>query len=215
MASQSKPVAVPAYDPKALGERIKALRKELAQTQIQFAATLGTSQPTVSRWEAGLFTPQDSAFLQTMANLAGVTLSEFRYGESGAVREVSVAGYVGAGSRVYAIDDYPRGAGMEMVPAPEGGGGKPVVAVRVRGDSMLPMMKDGWLIFYHRDQMGVPDDCLGKLCVVKVAEDGLVLVKDLRRGSRPGRFTLLSVNADPIENVSLEWAARVISIRPV
>jgi phage repressor protein C with HTH and peptisase S24 domain len=102
-----------------------------------------------------------------------------------------------------------------MVPAPEGVGAKSVVAVRVRGDSMMPMMKDGWLAFYHRDQSGVPEDCLGKLCVVKVADDGPTLVKELRRGSRADTFTLLSVNADPIEDVRLEWAARVVSIRPV
>jgi hypothetical protein len=86
---------------------------------------------------------------------------------------------------------------------------------RPRIDSMMPMMKDGWLLFYHRDQDGVPDDCIGKLCVVKVADDGPALVKEVRRGSRANSFNLLSVNADPIEDVILDWAARVISIRPV
>ena len=84
-----------------------------------------------------------------------------------------------------------------------------------RIDSMMPMMKDGWLLFYHRDQDGVPDECIGKLCVVKVADDGPALVKEVRRGGRANSFTLLSVNADPIEDVSLDWVARVISIRPV
>ena len=41
-----------------------------------------------------------------------------------------------------------------------------------------------------------------------------ILVKDVRRGSVPNTFTLLSVNADPIEDVGLDWAARVVSIRP-
>jgi phage repressor protein C with HTH and peptisase S24 domain len=204
-----------AYDPRALGQRIKVLRQELQHTQAQFSALLGTSQPTVSRWEAGLFTPQDSAFLQRMADMAGVTLSEFRYGPAGSARKVAVAGYVGAGAKIFPVDDFPPGSGLEMVPAPEGVGGKSVVGVRVRGDSMMPMMKDGWLAFYHRDQTGVPDDCIGKLCVVKVADDGPTLVKEVRHGSRPDTFTLLSVNADPIEDVKLEWAARVVSIRPV
>ena len=203
------------YDPKALGERIKALRRELELTQAQFSALLGTSQPTMSRWEAGLFTPQDSAFLQRMAEMAGVALSEFRYGPAGIAREVAVAGYVGAGAKIFPVDDFPQGSGLEMVTAPEGAGAKSVVGVRVRGDSMMPMMKDGWLLFYHRDQAGVPDDCIGKLCVVKVSDDGPILVKEVRRGSRAKTFTLLSVNADPIEAVRLEGAARVVSIRPV
>ena len=203
------------YDPQALGERIKALRRELELTQAQFSALLGTSQPTVSRWETGLFKPQDTGFLQRMANMAGVSLSEFRYGHAASLREVAVAGYVGAGARIYPVDDFPRGSGLEMVTAPEGVGSKPVVAVRVRGDSMMPMMKDGWLLFYHRDGDGVPDECLGKLCVVKVAEDGPSLVKEVRRGASPNTFTLLSVNADPIEDIRLDWAARVVSIRPI
>lgn len=205
----------PAYDARAFGQRIKSLRQELELTQAQFAALLGTSQPTVSRWEAGLFTPQDSAFLQRMADMAGVALSEFRYGPAGSTREVAVAGYVGAGAKIFPVDDFPQGSGLEMVTAPEGAGAKSVVGVRVRGDSMMPMMKDGWLLFYHRDQAGVSDGCIGKLCVVKVSDDGPILVKEVRRGSRAETFTLLSVNADPIEGVRLEWAARVVSIRPI
>lgn len=205
----------PSYDSQALGERIKALRKGLEMTQTQFSALLGTTQPTVSRWEAGLFKPQDTGFLQRMANMAGVPLSDFRYGSRAGIREVAVAGHVGAGARIFPIDDFAQGSGLEMVPAPEGVGAQAVVAVRVRGDSMMPMMKDGWLLFYRRDQGGVPDECVGKLCVVKLADDGPVLVKEVRRGGAPNRFTLLSVNADPIEDARLEWAARVVSIRPV
>jgi len=98
-----------------------------------------------------------------------------------------------------------------MVDAPVGSGSD-VVALMIRGDSMHPM-KDGWLIFYRRVQEGVPDDCLNQLCVVRT-EDGKTLCKDLRKGTLPRRFTLLSWNAEPRENVKLEWAAKVIDIRP-
>lgn len=87
------------------------------------------------------------------------------------------------------------------------------VAVRIRGDSMHPL-RDGWLIFYARHQDGVPDECIGELCVVKVAGDGPTLVKELRRGRQPDRYRLDSWNGAPIEDVALDWAARVIDIRP-
>jgi hypothetical protein len=60
----------------------------------------------------------------------------------------------------------------------------------------------------------VPDDCLNRLCIVKLANDGPILVKELHRGYQPNRYLLASWNAPPIEDVDLEWAAAVLSIRP-
>ena len=126
---------------------------------------------------------------------------------------VPVVGYVGAGAEVYPFDDFPLGEGLEKVPAPEGIGGESIVAVRIRGSSMHPM-KEGWLLFFRRDQDGVPDDCVNNLCVVKVGNDGPTCVKEVRRTQDPCRFTLWSWNADPIEAVELDWAAKVLDIRP-
>lgn len=202
------------YDPFVLGGRIKSLRKdELTLTQEKFAELIGTSQATVSRWEQGRYKPQDDLMLGRVASLAGKSLVEFCFGIVKGERRVAVAGIVGAGTQVFPIDDHPLGEGLDEVAAPEGIGDINVVAVRVRGDSMLPM-KDGWLLFYRRDQMGVPDDCLNRLCVVRVAGDGPVLVKELRRGYSKGRYTLASWNASPMEDIELEWAAKVLSIRP-
>jgi hypothetical protein len=105
------------------------------------------------------------------------------------------------------------GGGLEEVEAPEGVGHSPVVAVRVRGESMHPM-RDGWLLFYRRDRQGVPEECLNRLCIVKLADDGPLLVKELRRGYGAGRYLLYSWNAPPLEDARLEWAAPVLSIRP-
>jgi len=124
-----------------------------------------------------------------------------------------VVGYVGAGQAVLSHDDHALGGGLEEVEGPEGVGRDSIVAVRIRGDSMHPM-RDGWLLFYRRDQEGVPDDCLNRLCIVKLANDGPILVKELHRGYAPNRYLLASWNAPPIENADLEWAAAVLSIRP-
>ena len=76
-------------------------------------------------------------------------------------------------------------------------------------------MKDGWLLFYTRDQDGVPADCIGRLCIAQVANDGPLLVKEIRRGYNADAFTLVSWNAAPMEDVILSWAAPVHSIQPV
>ncbi len=203
-----------------LAARIRTLRKVLGLSQANFAERVGVDQSNVSRWENGA--PPDDTHIVRLAELAGQHPAAFRYGRLPETEPeqrrsrpdvVSVVGYVGAGQEIFALDDHALGASLEEVEAPEGVGRDTMVAVRVRGESMHPL-RDGWLLFYRRDQHGVPDACYNRLCIVKVAGDGPVLVKELRRGYRAGHFVLSSWNAPPIEDVRLDWAAVVLSIRP-
>jgi transcriptional regulator with XRE-family HTH domain len=201
-----------------LAARIRALRKSLGLSQASFASRVGVDQSNVSRWESGA--PPDDTHIVRLAALAGQHPAAFRYGrlpetdsEAPPSHRVSVVGYVGAGQEIFALDDHALGAGLEEVEAPEGVGRDTMVAVRVRGESMHPL-RDGWLLFYRRDQHGVPEACLNRLCIVKLADDGPVLVKELHRGYREGHFVLSSWNAPPIEDVRVDWAAPVLSIRP-
>ena len=201
-----------------LAARIRALRVSLGLSQARFADRIGVDQSNVSRWENGA--PPDDAHIVRLAELADQHPAAFRYGrlpeagpEAPKPHWVSVVGYVGAGQEIFAVDDHALGAGLEEVEAPEGVGRNPMVAVRVRGESMHPL-RDGWLLFYRRDQQGVPEACLNRLCIVKLVGDGPVLVKELHRGYRHGHFVLSSWNAPPIEDVRLDWAAVVLSIRP-
>ena len=130
------------------------------------------------------------------------------HGDHGRVRTVPVVGYVGAGAEVFPEDVEGQSDRVD----PPAGADTDCVALLIRGESMHPI-GDGWLIFYKRDQEGVPDECIGKLCVVKV-HDGPTLLKELRRGKSSKLWTLHSWNAPARENVRLDWAARVIDIRP-
>jgi transcriptional regulator with XRE-family HTH domain len=202
-----------------LADRIRALRKSLDLSQTGLANRVGVDQSNVSRWERGA--APDDAHIVRLAELAGQHPAAFRYGElpetfseaPPSTHIVSVVGYVGAGQEIFALDDHALGASLEEVEAPEGVGRDTMVAVRVRGESMHPM-RNGWLLFYRRDQNGVPEACLNRLCIVKLASEGPILVKELRRGYREGHFVLSSWNAPPIEDVRLDWAAPVLSIRP-
>jgi DNA-binding transcriptional regulator YiaG len=217
-------------DETGLAARIHDLRRGLGLSQARFGVLIGVDQSNVSRWENGA-TPEDVHIVK-MAELAGRHPAVFRYGppagelgpaapgldapgpaarDAGAT--VSVVGYVGAGEEMFPFDDHALGAGLETVGAPEGVGTAPMVAVRIRGESMHPM-REGWLLFYRRDHAGVPEDCLNRLCVVKLAGDGPVLVKEVHRGYRADRFLLTSWNAPPLEDVAVDWAAPVLSIRP-
>ncbi len=201
-----------------LARRIRALRKSLDLSQAHFAELAGVDQSNVSRWENGAL--PDDAHLVKLAELARVHPAEFRYGDLPKAgpqgprpARAPVVGYVGAGQEIFPLDDHAMGGGLDEVEAPEGVGREPMVALRIRGESMHPM-RDGWLLFYRRDREGVPEECLNRLCIVKLADDGPLLIKELHRSYRSDRFVLMSWNAPPLEDVRLDWAAPVLSIRP-
>lgn len=195
-------------------ERLQAARKLAGfEGPGEAAAALGIrSKFTYTQHENGhRGIPMDKAV--QYARRFGVRL-EWLVSGNGPMKDglkVPVVGYVGAGAEVLSEDAHAKGGGFEMVDAPTGAGSD-VVALLIRGESMHPI-GDGWLIFYRRDQDGVPSDCVNRLCVVKV-HDGPTLLKELRAGKSQRHWTLVSWNAPPRENVRLDWAARVLDIRP-
>jgi phage repressor protein C with HTH and peptisase S24 domain len=127
-------------------------------------------------------------------------------GKPAAVFEVPLVGKVGAGSIIAPFDDNPQGQGIGEVDLPPGAPSD-VVAVVVEGNSMYPRYFGGERLFYARHAAS-PEEAIGRECVVKL-RDGTVLVKTVRKGTRKGRYTLESLNAPPLEDQALEWAAPV------
>lgn len=126
----------------------------------------------------------------------------------GASRLIPVVGHVGAGAEIFGLDDAIKGGGLDEIEAPPGAGPN-AIAVKVRGDSMLPAYHDGDVIIYDERREGASiGEFTGRECVVRV-EDGRTFIKSLAGGSRPGLWTLWSYNAAPMHDVALEWAARV------
>jgi len=127
-------------------------------------------------------------------------------------KQIPIVGSVGAGS-VDMVDCYLQGGGEDYVDAPYGLPSQGMVALRVKGNSQEPMLEDGWLIFYRRNHEGVPPDCIGRLCVV-LLPDETIMVKKIKLGSQTNHYHLLSRNADTLVDQKLVWAARVLDIRP-
>lgn len=198
-----------------IAERIKEARLLHGKTQLEIAKACGVSKAAVGQWEAGLTVPTGpnlvaaALFLKVRPEWLA-TGSPPRQATSR--RAVPLVGYVGAGGEVYPVDDHAKGAGLEEIPGPVGYDGD-CVALRVRGNSMYPALEDGWIIYYTRNGDGVPQEAIGRLCVVKAAGDGPMMVKKLHRAPG-GKFRLDSTNAPPMDDVTLEWAAPVLGIRP-
>lgn len=180
--------------------RIKSLRNKRGWSQGQLAEAVGSDQATVARLERG-----DRKLTLPWIEKFAVALN-CRPQDLLPAQAVPIVGRVGAGAEVYPVDDHAHGNGLGEVEAPPGAGGD-AVAVIVEGDSQYPVLFDGDVLIYW-DHLADPAEAGGRLCVVKLT-DGRTLVKHLQRGSEPGRFTLTSSNAPPIENVEIEWAARV------
>lgn len=126
---------------------------------------------------------------------------------------VSVAGYIGAGGQVmfeefaeHSVDD------SMLVPRPPGISGH-LIALMVRGDSMLPKYRDGDIIYVQREHDGCLPEYIGEDCAVRIST-GETYVKQLAHGSAPGKFTLRSLNAADMSDVEIEWATPVLFIMP-
>jgi len=86
-------------------------------------------------------------------------------------------------------------------------------AVEVSGNSQLPL-QDGWLLYYGPEQQGVPEKCIGKLCVVQI-QDGPTMLKTLHRTGRKDLYRLESWGGAESIEAKIIWAARVTDIRPL
>lgn len=188
--------------------RIRQWRKLRKLTLEKLADRLGTSAGHLHKWETGKVAITVDR-LQEVANALGCGLLDLIDG----IIKVPVVGKVGAGAVVESIDDYPLGQGLRQVRCPTGLDPQQTVAVEVEGDSMLPI-EEGWLLFYTRNYDGVPVECLGKLCIVQLADEGARYVKRVKLGRKPGVFNLYSTNAREMEDMPLLWAAPVLDARP-
>lgn len=192
--------------------RLKKIRAQAGfATATDAARAIGMPPPTYLGHENGTTALRRGAAIRYAA-FFGVSLDWLLTGKgtSGRAAKIPVICYIGAGAELHPIDDHPRGEGIEKVEPPQGV--TDCVAAIIRGSSMHPL-RDGWLIFWAKDQDGVPDEAVGQLCVVQV-HNGPTMVKEVRKGTKKGHYHLVSWSAPIREDVRLDWASRIIDIRP-
>lgn len=159
-----------------------------------------------------LLTKTSDVQLSTLRKLAGALNVEL--GDLLALPRVPIVGKIGAGGSVafVALQEDEQADIEDTVLRPPGVSGK-LVALIVEGSSMLPKYSDGDIIYIQREHDGILESDIGDDCAVRL-KSGETYVKQLVRGSEPGRFTLRSLNAPDMENVEVEWATRVLFIMP-
>lgn len=189
-------------------ESFRAARKAAKLTQSQLAEKVGAAQQLIGHIETGrVLTTQ---YIFKIAEVLNVSASELDPDIPIGVRQPSfipLVGYVGAGAEIFTIDDHAKGAGLEEVEMPPGGASSNTIAVRVRGDSMVPAYEDGDIIYYDDKVEGDFSSMIGKRCLVKLT-DGRMFIKKLMRSN--GSYWLYSHNAEPIVNPQIQWVAKVL-----
>lgn len=183
-----------------IGEKIRNKREELGWSQHDLAAAANSNQSTVDRIERGQ--TRNSKHLSKILLALGL--------DDGTRSMVPVVGYLGGGQTVHAIDDHEKGNGFDEIEAPAGV--ENGIALIVRGDSMAPRYKDGDYVIIEKAFIDVMS-LIGDDCYVKLA-DGRCFLKTLEAGSRPGRFTLSSIDGPTLHDVVIELAYPVAWIKP-
>jgi len=207
-----------------LSDRLRKARDVARLTQAELAEQLGVTSQAVSQWERGETVPETrnipriAAALQVSGaellallaedaghrHTAGLVRATIETGEAPARPSIAVVGYVGAGAKThfYAVAQ----GDLDEIPAPTWTTPS-TVAVEIRGDS-LGALFDRWLVFYDDVRSPVTPDLIGKLCVVGLSDDR-ILIKKLHRGKQPGTFDLISEREEPIRGATVLWAAKV------
>lgn len=88
------------------------------------------------------------------------------------------------------------------------------IAIRVRGNDMAPAYREGDTLICHRRVGKYIDNLVNLDCAVKLLS-GACYIKILKRGTKPGLYTLKSYNPriDDIPDTKIEWAAPVVWVR--
>jgi phage repressor protein C with HTH and peptisase S24 domain len=189
-------------DIQTIRENLRRIMKRKDKKPTTLSLAVGTNRTLVK----DLLEKSNDIQIGTLIKLAGAL--DVDVADLVAAPRVSVVGYIGAGGEVL-FEDMGH---EDSVLRPPGISGT-LIALVVRGSSMLPKYRDGDIIYIQRTHEGVLPEYIGEDCAVRLTT-GETFIKQLIAGNEEGKFTLLSLNAPPMENVEVEWATLVRFVMP-
>jgi transcriptional regulator with XRE-family HTH domain len=197
---------------------IARLKQEIAKQGFNYKSlslAAGLGETTVRDIITGRARNSRRDTLQKIAQVLGRPLSYFFAEDMAATVPLMhmTSQRRGAGAHGVAEHCSPS-SNCDAVEAPPELGYRDMMALQARGDSMLPFIPDGTVVYYSRNPRDEYDHFVNKLCVAQV-KDGAILLRILKRGSFYGRYTLAAYDGTEMQNAELEWCARVLFIKPV
>jgi len=191
----------------SIEQKLRAIMRATGWKQARLAEELGVTQATVSRWFSG--SEPEGQRRDAINDLYDKTLDHAPKEMGGSV--VPLMGYIGAGSEIMPEFEQvpPEGLDQIHVPFPLPA---EMIALEVRGESMLPVYKDGHVLIVYREQKRPLTAFYGEEAAVRTS-DGRRFLKTIMKGAG-NTVTLMSFNAAPIEGVVLEWIGEIFAAIP-
>lgn len=185
-------------------KRLRERLRQIGWTQTELARRSGVSKELVRKYASGAVDNPRGDILPKLAKALNVTTIYLEHGVQLKKMSIPVVGYVGAGERFF--PETLRGETIEIQDED-----LELFAVTVRGNSGLPVYKPGEVVVCSRAAGASENQFLNNDCVVSLGT-GEAYLKKVIRGGRIGTYTLISYNAEAIENVVLEWVAPVVMV---
>lgn len=191
-----------------MGNKLKSLREERGWTHEKAAEEMGVSRSQFIKLERGerRLTIQ---YINQAARAFGIRAADIL--EDMDDNSVPLVGYIGAGSEILPEFEQVPPEGLDQIHVPFALPDD-MIALEVRGDSMLPVYKDGHVLVVYREQKRPLSAFYGEEAAVRTS-DGRRFLKTIMKGSN-GSVTLMSFNAAPIENIHLEWIGEIFATIP-
>lgn len=202
-----------------MSNQLKQRRKELNLTQEMVAGAVGTTKATIMKLEKGQMQLTES-WMKRLATPLQCKPSDL-IAEHWPT-DVPLIGLVTSKEGLALYRPLPatnlREAGnywegLEVVERPPEGGYRQVVAMRVQGDEFEPFLSAGSLI-YAADPIEKDFKKYLNQMVICRLNSGATVIKKLRAASNYGAFTLEGINSELMQNVEINWCAKIIFFKP-
>ena len=186
--------------------RIKELRKSLkGWTQADLAEATGLSQSYIGAIESRNIEKSPSTdTLISIANVLGVRVGDL-FDDA---KPIPIVGRASPGAKISFFGDD---AEVPRIACPsELSNNDNIAGIEVLGDAMLPIYRDGDVLFYIQNYAGISEKAVGSICICEDACGG-VWVRYVKSGSEPGKFHLITINplGENVFDVQLKWASPV------
>jgi repressor LexA len=187
-------------------EKLRAIMKATGWKQMQLAEKFEVSQSTVNRWLTGA---EPEGHRRDAINEAYDRLTDEAPASVDTWHPIPIMGFIGAGAEIMPEFEQVPPEGLDQVHVPFALP-EEMIALEVRGDSMLPVYKDGHVVIVYKEQKKPVQAFYGEDAAVRTS-DGRRFLKTIMKGSP---ITLMSFNAVPIENVGLDWVGEIFAVLP-
>jgi repressor LexA len=205
--------SLPVLGTLSLMNNLRRLREALGWSQDLAAAKMGTTRNQYVKLERG---PSKGGrrlseiWIDRAARAFQVDPGQIVSASDEPNRTVPIMGYVGAGAVVEPDFEQVPPEGLDTIELPFAVP-EDIIGLRVRGESMRPVYRDGDAVLVYRDQRLSTDNYVGEEAAVRT-DDGRRFLKTILRGTSRATYTLDSFNAAPIEGVRIQWVGEIFLV---